>query len=176
MNLSKRQLHAPQLLHIITRVLAESALPASALALEVSESMIMADIDRSKDALFALHKLGVKIAVDNFGTGFSNFQQLLRLPISILKIDRRLVAAMDESDDRQSQVIAQALIQLAHGLGISVVAEGVETARQVSILHEKKCNFLQGWIHSPAMPVDKVLELMRDYDPHAWLKTVNHRN
>lgn len=175
-NLSGKQLHAPQLLGTIDNALAESGLPPSALVLEVSESMIMADIERSNRALSALHKLGVKIAIDNFGTGFSNFQQLLRLPISILKIDRRLVSALDKSEDRQSQVIAQALIQLAHGLGISVVAEGVETARQVSILREKNCNLLQGWIHSPAMPVDETLELIRDYDPHAWLQAMHHRS
>ena len=175
-NLSGKQLHAPQLLETIADALAESGLPPSALVLEVSESMIMADIDRSKRALAALHTLGVKIAVDSFGTGFSNFQQLLRLPISALKIDRRLVTALDKSEDRQSQVIAQALIQLAHGLGISVIAEGVETARQFSILREKTCDVLQGWIHSPAMPVDETLELMRDYDPQAWLQAMHHRN
>jgi diguanylate cyclase (GGDEF)-like protein len=175
-NLSKKQLQAPQLLQTIGQTLAESALPPSALVLEVSESMIMADIERSKSALSALHRLGVKIAIDNFGTGFSNFQELLRLPISTLKIDRRLVAALDESDDRQSHVIAQALIQLAHGLGISVVAEGVETAREYSTLHEKNCDFLQGWIHSPAMPVEEAIELLRDYDAEAWLKAMHHRN
>jgi diguanylate cyclase (GGDEF)-like protein len=175
-NLSKKQLQAPQLLETIGQALAESTLPPSALVLEVSESMIMADIERSKSALSALHRLGVKIAIDNFGTGFSNFQELLRLPISTLKIDRRLVAALDESDDRQSHVIAQALIQLAHGLGISVVAEGVETAREYSTLHEKNCDFLQGWIHSPAMPVEEAIELLRDYDPEAWLTAMHHRN
>jgi diguanylate cyclase (GGDEF)-like protein/PAS domain S-box-containing protein len=169
-NLSGKQLHAPQLLETIASALAESALPPSALTLEMSERAIMADIERSKRALSALHQLGVKIAIDKLGTGFSNFQQLLRLPISALKIDRRLVTALDEPHDRQSQVITHALIQLAHGLGISVIAEGVETAQQFSILREKNCDALQGWIHSPAMPVDETIELIRDYDPKAWLQ------
>lgn len=169
-NLSGKQLHAPQLVETITRALAESALPPSGLTLEMSERMIMADIEKSKKALSALHTLGVKIVIDKLGTGFSNFQQLLRLPISALKIDRRLVTALDESHDRQSQVITQALIQLAHGLGIPVIAEGVETARQFSILREKNCDFMQGWIHSPAMPVDETVELIRDYDPQVWLQ------
>ena len=169
-NLSGKQLHAPLLLETIARALAESALPPEALILEISESMIMANIEKSKKVLSALHTLGVKISIDNFGTGFSNFQQLLRLPISALKIDRRLVALLGESDERQSQVITQALIQLAHGLGISVVAEGVETDRQLAILREKNCDVLQGWIHSPAMPVDEAIELIREYVPEAWLQ------
>ena len=169
-NLSGKQLHTPQLLETIVRALAESSLPPSALTFEISEDMIMADIQKGKQALSALHALGVKLAIDNFGIGFSNFQQLLRLPISALKIDRRLVAALGESDDQQAQVITQALIQLAHGLGISVVAEGVETARQLSILREKNCDYLQGWIHSPAMPVEETAEFMREYAPEAWLQ------
>jgi EAL domain-containing protein (putative c-di-GMP-specific phosphodiesterase class I) len=169
-NLSGKQLHAPLLLETIARALAESALPPEALILEISESMIMANIEKSKKVLSALHTLGVKISIDNFGTGFSNFQQLLRLPISALKIDRRLVALLGESDERQSQVITQALIQLALGLGISVVAEGVETDRQLAILREKNCDVLQGWIHSPAMPVDEAIELIREYVPEAWLQ------
>lgn len=171
-NLSAKQLHAPQLVETITRALAKSKLPPSALMLEVSESMIMADIERSTIALSAFHQLGVKIAIDNFGTGFSSFQQLLRLPISALKIDRRLVTSLDTSEGRQSKVITRALIQLAHDLNIYVVAEGVETARQLSILREKKCDLLQGWIHSPAMPVEDTIELMRDYDPQAWLQAM----
>jgi diguanylate cyclase (GGDEF)-like protein/PAS domain S-box-containing protein len=168
-NLSGKQLHAPLLLETIARALAESALPSEALILEISESMIMANIEKSKKVLSALHTLGVKISIDNFGTGFSNFQQLLRLPISALKIDRRLVAVLGESDERQSQVITQALIQLAHGLGISVVAEGVETDRQLAILREKNCDVLQGWVHSPAMPVEETVEFIREYVPEAWL-------
>ena len=168
-NLSGKQLHAPLLLETIARALAESALPPEALILEISESMIMANIEKSKKVLSALHTLGVKISIDNFGTGFSNFQQLLRLPISALKIDRRLVAVLGESDERQSQVITQALIQLAHGLGISVVAEGVETDRQLAILREKNCDVLQGWVHSPAMPVEETVEFIREYVPEAWL-------
>ncbi len=171
-NLSAKQLHAPQLVETITRALAKSKLPPSALMLEVSESMIMADIERSTIALTAFHQLGVKIAIDNFGTGFSSFQQLLRLPISALKIDRRLVTSLDTSEGRQSKVITRALIQLAHDLNIYVVAEGVETAHQFSILREKKCDLLQGWIHSPAMPVEDTIELMRDYDPQAWLQAM----
>lgn len=173
-NLSGKQLHAPLLLETIERALAESALPPEALTLEISESMIMANIEKSQSALSALHTLGVKIAIDNFGTGFSNFQQLLRLPISALKIDRRLIAGLGQSDDRQPQVITQALIQLAHGLGIMVVAEGVETARQFSILREENCDVLQGWIHTPAMPVDETSEFMRTYAPEAWLQSLQH--
>lgn len=175
-NLSAKQLHAPQLLETISRALTDSTLHPSSLVLEVSESMIMADIERSTRVLSALHTLGVKIAIDEFGTGFSNFQQLLRLPIATLKLDRRLVTAIDKPDDRQSQVITQALIQLAQGLGISVIAEGVETARQFSILCEENCDYLQGWIHSPAMPVEETVEFMRDYDPQAWLQAMHHRN
>ncbi|MFZ9367935.1 MAG: putative bifunctional diguanylate cyclase/phosphodiesterase [Burkholderiaceae bacterium] len=171
-NLSGKQLHAPQLLETIDRALTDFALPAGALVLELSEGMIMADIESSMRALSALHTLGVKIAIDNFGTGFSSFTQLLRLPISALKIDRRLVAAIDTSEGRQSQVIAQALIQLAHGLDMSVIAEGVETVQQFSILRESNCDVLQGWIHSPALPIEETVALLRDHDPKVWLRKV----
>nr|NDG06523.1 EAL domain-containing protein [Oxalobacteraceae bacterium] len=171
-NISAKQLHTPQLLETIDRALTDFALPAGALVLELSEGMIMADIESSMRALSALHTLGVKIAIDNFGTGFSSFTQLLRLPISALKIDRRLVAAIDTSEGRQSQVIAHALIQLAHGLDISVIAEGVETAQQFSMLRDNKCDVLQGWIHSPALPIEETVALLRDHDPKVWLRKV----
>jgi EAL domain-containing protein (putative c-di-GMP-specific phosphodiesterase class I) len=69
-------------------------------------------------------------------------------------------------------VIAHALIQLAHGLDMSVIAEGVETVQQFSILHESNCDVLQGWIHSPALPVEETVALLRDYDPKVWLRKV----
>ncbi|NCV86085.1 MAG: EAL domain-containing protein [Oxalobacteraceae bacterium] len=171
-NLSGKQLHAPQLLETIDRALTGFALPATALVLELNEKMIMADIESSISALSALNTLGVKIAIDNFGTGFSSFTQLLRLPISALKIDRRLVAAIHTVEGRQSQVVAKALIQLAHGLDMSVIAEGVETIQQFSILRESNCDVLQGWIHSPALPIEETVALLRDHDPKVWLRKV----
>lgn len=173
-NLSAKQLHMPQLLETVSSALAESALPPAALEFEISEHMIMADVDKGKDVLTALHQLGVKISIDNFGTGLSSFPQLLRLPLSTLKIDRRLVATLDKPEDRHAQVITDALIQLAHGLGIWVVAEGVETSRQFVMLRDKRCDFLQGWVHSREMSIKQLAEFLNDYDPQLWLKSLHN--
>lgn len=173
-NLSPKQLHMPHLLETVSAALAESTLPPAALEFEISEHMIMANVDKSKDVLTALHQLGVKISIDNFGTGLSSFPQLLRLPLSALKIDRRLIAALDKPEDRHAQVITDALIQLAHGLGIWVVAEGVETSRQFVILRDKHCDLLQGWVHSREMSIRQLAELLNDYDPQVWLKSLHN--
>ncbi len=171
-NLSAKELHAPQVIATVQQSLAESGIPAAALQLELTESMIMDNVVRSVDTLNALHELGVKLAIDNFGTGYSSLPQLHRLPISTLKIDRQFIVAIDSSDDYVVPTTIQAMIKLAHSFGISALAQGVETTEQFSPLREQHCDLMQGWLHSPPMPADELVGFLRDYDPNSWLNSL----
>jgi diguanylate cyclase (GGDEF)-like protein/PAS domain S-box-containing protein len=171
-NLSAKELHAPQIIETVRQALAESGLPPGALELELTECMIMENIGQSIDTLNALSALGVKLAIDNFGTGYSSLPQLHRLPISTLKIDRQFIAAIEASDQQDVPATISAMIQLAHGFGIWVLAEGVETPKQFSLLRKQSCDLMQGWLHSSAMPFDELVGLLRDYDPQAWLRSI----
>jgi EAL domain-containing protein (putative c-di-GMP-specific phosphodiesterase class I) len=171
-NLSAKEVHAPQVIATVQQSLAESGIPAAALQLELTESMIMDNVVRSVDTLNALHELGVKLAIDNFGTGYSSLPQLHRLPISILKIDRQFIVAIDSSDDHVVPTTIQAMIKLAHSFGISALAQGVETSEQFSLLREQRCDLMQGWLHSPPMPADELVGFLHDYDPNSWLNSL----
>ena len=132
----------------------------------------MDNVVRSVDTLNALHELGVKLAIDNFGTGYSSLPQLHRLPISILKIDRQFIVAIDSSDDYVVPTTIQAMIKLAQSFGISALAQGVETSEQFSLLREQHCDLMQGWLHSPPMPADELVGFLHDYDPNSWLNSL----
>jgi len=168
-NLSAKELQVLPVIDTVQQALNESGLPPTALALEITESMIMENLSQSVNTLHALNTYGVSVAIDNFGTGYSSLPQLHRLPIATLKIDRQFISAMDTTDPEQIPTTIRAMIQLAHGFGMQALAEGVETTEQYSTLHDYGCDLMQGWLHSPAMPADEIISLLRDYDPQAWL-------
>lgn len=172
-NLSAKELHATQILETVAQALAASDLPPSTLELELTEGMIMENVAQSIDTLNALHGLGVKLAIDNFGTGFSSLPQLHRLPISTLKIDRQFIATMEAPDHQDVPATIRAMIQLAHGFGIWVLAQGVETKQQFALLRKQGCDFMQGWLHSPALDADELIRFLRNYDQQAWLDSVD---
>lgn len=168
-NLSAKELQVLPVIDTVQQALNESGLPPTALELELTESMIMENLSQSVNTLHALNTFGVSVAIDNFGTGYSSLPQLHRLPIATLKIDRQFISAMDTTDPEQIPTTIRAMIQLAHGFGMQALAEGVETTEQYSTLHDYGCDLMQGWLHSPAMPADEIISLLRDYDPQAWL-------
>lgn len=168
-NLSARQLNGPGLIRMVGAALQSSGLPAASLELELTETMMMTDVELTMETLRTLHAQGVRVAVDDFGTGYSSFAYLNRLPLSCLKIDRQFVAALDDPGAREAPVITRTLIQLAHSLGLTVVAEGVETAQQLQVLREQGCDQIQGWLHSKAMEAQALAASLRSYDPAAWL-------
>jgi diguanylate cyclase (GGDEF)-like protein len=147
-NLSNRQLLDPDLIPTIALLLHEHDLDPSRLCLEISESVVMSDVAASMTILGHMKDLGLRLAIDNFGTGYSSLSYLRRLPVDMLKIDQSFVQSVYNRDDR---VITKAIIDLAHTLGMTTVAEGVETRLQVEVLHALNCDMAQGfYLHVPA--------------------------
>jgi EAL domain-containing protein (putative c-di-GMP-specific phosphodiesterase class I) len=149
-NLSPAQIE-DSLLETVRVELDRSGLPAGCLLLEVTETTYMEPTSAAPEVLARLRELGVRIAIDDFGTGFSSFDRLRRFPADVLKIDRSFVAALD--DGPAASAIVQAMIDLAHAVGSTVVAEGVERQQQADALSEAGCALFQGWLYAPARPV-----------------------
>lgn len=158
-NLSPRQLHDPHLLETIRDALDEFDVQPSWLEFEITESMLMDDVERSIDILDALRATGVELAIDDFGTGYSSLSYLKRFPIHTLKIDRSFV--MDIPDDRSDMEISAAVIAMAHKLDLKVVAEGVETEAQLRFLEDNRCDLCQGYLFARPMPLDTLLASRR---------------
>ena len=156
-NLSPRQFLDVRLADDIDEILRDTGMPVEFLQLEITESAAMENPSRSFDMLDALHERGLHLYIDDFGTGHSNLGQLKRMPIDALKIDKSFIK--DVLSDKDDAEIADAIIRLAHALGIRVVAEGVETAEQVAFLRERRCDEIQGYVVSKPLPPDKVGEL-----------------
>jgi diguanylate cyclase (GGDEF)-like protein/PAS domain S-box-containing protein len=159
-SLSLIQFQQPNLAQTIAKILAETNFDASLLELEISAATLMDNIDYSKHLINQLKALGVKIAVDGFTTGFLALEYLKQIPLDTLKIDRSLVQQL--TDSPQDLAIVTALIELAKGFNLRVVAEGVETAEQVELLRSLECHNMQGfWFGRPlaANEASKLLEL-----------------
>ena len=152
-NLSTRDLLDLDLPHKFAALLARHGVPASALCLEITESAIMDDPQRALATLDALSAMGFKLSIDDFGTGYSSLAYLKRLPVDELKIDQSFVSHMQS--DRDDEMIVRSTIDLAHNLGITVVAEGVETAEAWNLLRELKCDQAQGFHMGRPMPVSE---------------------
>lgn len=145
-NLSARQLVSGELHAMIRSALDESGLAPASLELELTETMMMQDTERTQHLLQDLRAMGIRIAVDDFGTGYSSFAYLRRLALDNIKIDKTFVRALDGDED--SQAIVSTLIQLARNLNLSVTAEGVETEFQLAFLRQHGCNEAQGFLFS----------------------------
>jgi EAL domain-containing protein (putative c-di-GMP-specific phosphodiesterase class I) len=164
-NLSARQFRQPDLLTMIQQTVARNQLEPRQIVIELTETVVMSDAHRSAATLESLHACGFPVAVDDFGTGYSSMSYLKRLPVSKLKIDRSFVS--DLGAGAKSDSIVSAVIALAHGLGMTVVAEGVETAIQRSILAGFGCDQYQGYLFSRPVPADQVLGLLKANITHA---------
>jgi diguanylate cyclase len=158
-NLSPRTLRDPVLPHRIAAILAVFSAPHASLALEITENILMSDPARSMDCLKRLHELGVRIVIDDFGTGYSSLSYLRRLPADELKIDRSFVAGLMGGQD---EVIVRSTIDLAHNLGLTVVAEGVESQEVQERLLALGCDAAQGTFISPPGSVSTIRERMRE--------------
>jgi diguanylate cyclase (GGDEF)-like protein/PAS domain S-box-containing protein len=156
-NISTRNLLDLQFAERVRRVLSRHRFAPHQLKLEVTESAVMSDPERALKALTELHRLGVRIAIDDFGTGYSSLSYLQKLPVDDLKIDRSFVIGMAFSD--ASTTIVQSIISLAHSLGISVTAEGIETEDTLNRLRAAGCDYAQGFYIAHPMP----FEALRDW-------------
>ncbi|WP_415212396.1 putative bifunctional diguanylate cyclase/phosphodiesterase [Shinella sp.] len=149
-NVSARQFQEKDWVERVAAALSESGLEAHYLELELTESMIMDDVQQAVETMHRLERLGVHLAIDDFGTGYSSLASLKRFPVGRLKIDRSFVR--DLPDDGDDAAIARAVISLAHSLQLRVIAEGVETREQIDFLREAGCDEIQGFYLSH--PID----------------------
>jgi len=157
-NLSAVQFSQQDLLKRILSTLIESGISPGQLELEITESTIMQDLDTAASTMRALHCSGICISIDDFGTGYSSLNHLKRFPIKTVKIDRSFIR--DIATDSDDKAIVSAIISMAHGMGLSVVAEGVETVEQLNILRELQCNEIQGFLFSPPVTADEATALL----------------
>ena len=158
-NLSALQFQAAGFADLVAEALAETGADGSMLELELTERMLMADLGEVRATLGRLREMGVTITVDDFGTGFSSLAHLKDLPLHRLKLDRSFVAGLP--GDAGAMAISRAVVQMGHGLGLQVVAEGVETEAQREALLAMGCNALQGHLFAPPMPESQWLQWIR---------------
>ncbi|HRK57854.1 MAG TPA: EAL domain-containing protein, partial [Burkholderiaceae bacterium] len=155
-----RDLMSVELPQLVYDLLHKFDVPHKLVTLEITESSVMEDPERALSVLQELHRMGVRLSIDDFGTGFSSLAYLKKLPVDEIKIDRTFVHRMiDDADDR---VIVRSTIELAHSLGLKVVAEGVESEQCLDVLRSMGCDIAQGYYFSPGM---RRVELER------WLQT-----
>ncbi|WP_293265499.1 EAL domain-containing protein [Neptunomonas sp.] len=161
-NLSSRQFRDPNLLTMIRHMLREYEVDPSSLELEITESLLMHDIGLAIETLKELQALGITIAIDDFGIGYSSFNYLKTLPINVLKVDREFIKDIpDHLDDME---ITAAMISMAHRLGMTVVAEGIETEVQQVFLEEHHCDIGQGYLFSRPIELQKLMALLVKQD------------
>jgi EAL domain-containing protein (putative c-di-GMP-specific phosphodiesterase class I) len=151
-NLSPRNLVDADLAADIRRILADTGLPAEALIVEVTESAVTSDHRRAHAMLTELRAMGVRVAIDDFGTGYSSLTRLRQLPVDEIKLDRSFVSRIEHDED--DRAIVRSVISLAHDLGLTVVAEGVETRACWDWLAAHGCDEAQGYLMGRPMPVE----------------------
>jgi diguanylate cyclase (GGDEF)-like protein len=151
-NVSALQLRSPSFVAEIEAAIGDSATAADGLELEITESLIMENVEHSVASLLAIRAMGVTIAIDDFGTGFSSLSYLSKLPVHTLKIDRSFIVDMNSGSD--GLTLVSVIINLAHALKLNVVAEGVETEEQLSQLRRLRCDEIQGFLLGKPVPVD----------------------
>ena len=158
-NLSPRQVASPGIAALVAAVLDETGLDPALLTLEITEGVLVTDSEATAQTLIDLKALGLRLVLDDFGTGYSSLAYLRRFPIDGLKIDRRFIAAMDTSTP--DRTIVEAIIRMAAGLQIDVVAEGVETIEQAEGLVRLGCAHAQGYYYARPMPSTDVARAVR---------------
>ena len=159
-NLSARSFLDTQLAIEIPRLLAKHSVDARLLELEITESMLMLDPGRAQAVLERLSRIGLTLSVDDFGTGYSSLANLKRLPVDVIKIDKSFV--MDMAIDASDAAIVRSTIDLAHNLGLRVVAEGVESHQAWTSLTELGCDLAQGFYVSRPLPAADIGRLLRE--------------
>lgn len=158
-NVSTAQLRGDRLIRAIEALPEKTSMPLKYLEIELTESVLMKNFEHNLTLINRMKELGIQIALDDFGTGYSSFSYLTRIPINTLKIDKSFIAGICENEN--DTYIAGTIIRLAHQLGITVIAEGVETIEQLKILQEQMCDILQGYFFSRAISEEDFIELLK---------------
>src|SRR5258708_20944441 len=162
-NVSPKQFAQADLAAQVGSVLQESGMDSRCVDLEITETIAMADAERSGGVLSKLKSLGVGLDIDDFGTGYSSLSRLQRFPVDTLKIDRAFVSHMDT--DQETHEIVRIIVMLAHNLGLRVVAEGVETQNQLELLRHLGCEKAQGYLFSKPVHHEAILKLLESTRP-----------
>ncbi|WP_084151586.1 EAL domain-containing protein [Thiomicrorhabdus sp. Milos-T2] len=160
-NLAAKQIQHPGFIEFVEGCLAETKCKPEWIALEVTESDIMTNLDDAKNVLVKVDKLGIRMAIDDFGTGYSSLAYLKRLPVSKLKIDQSFIRDLPEDED--DKAITKTIITMAENLGFDVIAEGVETIEQRDFLLKNHCYNIQGYFYSKPIPSDAVPEFITNF-------------
>ena len=164
-NLSSVQLMEADIVDKIFNTLTRYNVPPRLLEIEITETILMSNIQKALESLQRIHARGISIAIDDFGTGYSSLSYLKNLPIDSLKIDRAFIK--DICTDESDMKIVQTLISMAHSMDMSVIAEGVEDQPQFDLLNEYGCDEIQGYLLSRPIPSDEFLELLRENQFHS---------
>ncbi len=157
-NIAKPQFESGDLCDVVRQAMQDSGLPPKQLVLELTESMLMDNVEASQALMADLKKLGVTLSIDDFGTGYSSLSYLKSFPLDELKIDRSFV--VDLPGVKSDVAIVRTIIELGHRLGMSVIAEGIETSEQLHCLARLGCDRYQGFLCSKALPVEEFMELL----------------
>jgi EAL domain-containing protein (putative c-di-GMP-specific phosphodiesterase class I) len=157
-NLSVVQFTHPNLVSEISKVLKQTKIPPHQLELEITESVLMQDTTLAISILKKLSELGIKISIDDFGTGFSSLNYLKNLPVDYLKIDQTFIK---DFNLRTNAAITKAIVTLAQSLDMKTIAEGVETEEQRKFVTELNCDEAQGYLFSKPLPIDELTELLK---------------
>ncbi|WP_341305015.1 PAS domain S-box protein [Pseudomonas sp. TMP25] len=159
-NISPRQFRQNDFVERVESSLANSRLPATMLKLEITEGIVIQNIDDTIAKMNRLKRLGVTFAMDDFGTGYSSLTYLKRLPVDVLKIDQSFVR--DATLDANDAEIIRAIVAMARSLGLGIIAEGVEQIDQLDFLQQQGCHHYQGWLFSKAVPLEQFCQLLHD--------------
>ena len=159
-NLSARQFRAEGLVLAVSRILQETGLDPAQLEVELTESMVMHNVEAAIATLQGLKSLGISLSVDDFGTGYSSLSYLKDLPIDALKIDRSFVRDIRSGSEAEDGILAQAIISLGHALHLKVIAEGVETDAQLHFLKRHGCDQVQGFLYGEPVPPEQFAQLL----------------
>ncbi len=168
-NISARQFHQQDLPGLVKRVLAEAGIDPPLLELEITEGAAMQDAEHTRAILKQLKDIGVRLSIDDFGTGFSSLSYLRRFPIDHLKIDQSFIRNL--TSDEHDAAITRAIIGLAHSLKLTVIAEGVETEAQLSHLRQENCDLVQGYLLYHPLSASALEAILRDH-PVAWIAPI----
>jgi EAL domain-containing protein (putative c-di-GMP-specific phosphodiesterase class I) len=168
-NLSAVQFNHPHLVESIAEILSDTGLPAHLLELELTESSLMQDMQSATQTLARLKTLGIQLAIDDFGTGYSSLSYLKSFPMDRIKIDRTFIQEL--GSDKESAEITLAIIDMAHRLKLSVIAEGVESASQQAFLRRHHCDQLQGFYYGRPLPADEMWEKLAQMRPLSVVKS-----
>ncbi len=155
-NVSAHQFHSPTLMQAVREALEETGLPAQALELELTESVLAEDTETALTTLNQFKALGIKLSIDDFGTGYSSLSYLMHFPIDTLKIDRSFIR--DMMDNQEHAILTHTIVSLTKNLCLGVVAEGVENEQQLAFLMELGCEVIQGYLFSAALPAEQCID------------------